>query len=143
MNIGQASARSGLSSKAIRYYEEIGLLVPARQPQNHYRDYSEADIAQLSFLHSARQLGFGLEKCRDLLELYRDPERARPETKNLALAQVRKLDEQLERLNAMRAKLMNMANASGPAGEPDAGVFDGLSKRPQPKMSFTLMDTDS
>lgn len=143
MNIGQASARSGLSSKAIRYYEEIGLVIPVRQPHNQYRDYNEADLAQLSFLNSARQLGFGLEKCRSLLELYRNPERACAEVKDLALAQVQKLDEQLDRVNKMRARLIAMVNACAGNEEPELTVLEGLSERPTPRMSFTLMNSDT
>ena len=43
MNIGIASERSGLPSKTIRYYEDIGLVRPVRT-DNGYRDYSNADI---------------------------------------------------------------------------------------------------
>lgn len=142
MNIGQASARSGLSSKTIRYYEAIDLVTPARQPRNHYRDYSEADLAQLSFLNSARQLGFNLDECRSLLELHRNPERACPEMRDLALAQVQKLDEQRERLNKMRATLMAAA-AACPGGEEPNGNIPQNSERLSPKMSFTLMEADS
>ncbi|TIX54260.1 MAG: MerR family DNA-binding transcriptional regulator, partial [Mesorhizobium sp.] len=49
MNIGIASEKSGLPSKTIRYYEDIGLLRPART-DNGYRDYSVADIHRLRFL---------------------------------------------------------------------------------------------
>lgn len=143
MNIGQASTRSGLSSKTIRYYEAIELVTPSRQPQNHYRDYSEADLAQLSFLNSARQLGFSLDECRSLLDLYRNPERACADVKDLALAQVQKLDEQRERLNKMRATLMAMATACPGDEDSDGNIHQDLSKQPLPKMSFTLMDADS
>ncbi|MEO1238359.1 MAG: MerR family DNA-binding transcriptional regulator, partial [Pseudomonadota bacterium] len=37
MNIGEAARRSGLPAKTIRYYEDIGLVVPARAA-NGYRD---------------------------------------------------------------------------------------------------------
>jgi MerR family copper efflux transcriptional regulator len=53
MNVGQAAHRSGLPSKTIRYYEEIGLITPARAG-NGYRDYGEDDIHRLAFLARAR-----------------------------------------------------------------------------------------
>src|SRR5690606_28761520 len=49
MNIGDAASRSGLPAKTIRYYEEIGLIDPARAG-NGYRDYSLEDIHRLAFL---------------------------------------------------------------------------------------------
>ena len=75
MNIGQASALTGLPAKTIRYYEQIGLVAPARR-DNHYRDYGDKDLHELIFVARARSLGFGIEECRRLLALYRDQQRA-------------------------------------------------------------------
>jgi DNA-binding transcriptional MerR regulator len=49
MNIGQASRASGLPAKTIRYYEDIGLVAPARRG-NGYRAYSGAHLHNLQFL---------------------------------------------------------------------------------------------
>src|SRR5690625_7865676 len=71
MNIGQASSQSGLSPKTIRYYETVGLVVPQRQADNSYRNYSAADVRHLGFLHCTRQGGFSLSQSRELPDLYR------------------------------------------------------------------------
>ena len=42
MNIKQAAEQSGVSARNIRYYEQAGLLTPARNPENEYRIYSQA-----------------------------------------------------------------------------------------------------
>jgi len=47
MNIGAASAASGVSAKMIRHYEAIGLLLPATRRENSYRDYGRHDPAPL------------------------------------------------------------------------------------------------
>ncbi len=52
MNVGIAARRSGLPAKTIRYYEDIGLISPARA-ENGYRDYSSDDIHRLAFLRRA------------------------------------------------------------------------------------------
>ena len=70
MNIGQAAARSGLPAKTIRYYEEIGLVRPATRAENGYRDYAETDVHRLRFLKRAREHGFSVAECRDLLALW-------------------------------------------------------------------------
>lgn len=44
MNIKQAAEQSGVSARNIRYYEQAGLLTPARNPENEYRVYSQADV---------------------------------------------------------------------------------------------------
>ncbi len=48
MNIGQASERSGISPKMIRYYEQIGLLDTAKRSNSGYRIYSNQDIKNFS-----------------------------------------------------------------------------------------------
>ena len=54
MNIGEVSERSGLPPKTIRYYEDIGLITPARA-ENGYRDFAEKDLHKLAFLGRARR----------------------------------------------------------------------------------------
>ncbi len=68
MNVGDAAHRSGLPAKTIRYYEEIGLIAPARAASG-YRDYSGDDIHRLAFLRRARNLGFSIDDCRTSLML--------------------------------------------------------------------------
>ena len=67
MNISQAAERAELPPKTIRYYEEIGLVTPARRRDNGYRDYSEREIHTLRFIARARGLGFPVEECRALV----------------------------------------------------------------------------
>ncbi len=57
MNIGEASERSGLPSKTIRYYEDIGLIRPERGG-NGYRDYAATDVHKLRFLQRSRASAF-------------------------------------------------------------------------------------
>src|SRR5690606_40711039 len=106
MNIGEAANRSGLSAKTIRYYEDIGLVVPRRQAANQYRDYSTEDIEQLVFLQHARTVGFGLDECRHLLDLYRNPARQSAHVKRLVLEKIAHLaDRKTTRLNSSHVKL--------------------------------------
>ena len=47
LNTKQAEELTGMSRQNIRYYERMGLLEPARDDSNAYRDYSEEDIRRL------------------------------------------------------------------------------------------------
>ena len=75
MNIGEVAERSGIPPKTIRYYEDIGLVRPQRSG-NGYRAFRETDLHKLAFLGRARALGFSIEDCRNLLNLYEDEDRA-------------------------------------------------------------------
>lgn len=65
MNIKEIERRTGLSRANIRYYEEQGLLSPARSP-NGYRDYSEEDVTTLGRITLLRELDVSIEEIRRL-----------------------------------------------------------------------------
>ena len=144
MNIGQAAARSDLSAKTIRYYEDIGLVVPRRQPGNDYRDYTDADVEQLSFLQRARAVGFGLDECRELLELFRNTQRQAADVKQLVVDKMRQLDEQLKALQSMRETLAGMAEKCAGDQAPHCAIIEKLAGHEgqgSPVMPFTLIET--
>lgn len=64
MNIGDVEQRTGISKKNIRFYEKEGLLTVARNQENQYREYSEADVRTLEQIKLLRRLGVSLEDIR-------------------------------------------------------------------------------
>lgn len=125
MNIGQASERSGLPAKTIRYYEEIGLIRPDRA-LNGYRDYGDADIHRLAFLQRARALGFSIEECRQLMDLYDDRNRASHDVREIASAHVAAIDLKLRELEAMRATLSRLIHACHGDDRPDCPILEDI-----------------
>lgn len=125
MNVGDAARLSGLPAKTIRYYEEIGLVDPARAA-NGYRDYSGDDIHRLAFLGRARGLGFSIDDCRQLMALYRDRSRASHDVKEIALAHVTAIDEKVRELLAMRATLDKLIHACHGDQRPDCPILDDI-----------------
>ncbi len=75
MNISDVAKKTGLTSKAIRFYEEKGLVTPPLRSENGYRTYSQQHLDELTLLRRARQVGFNLEECRELVALFNDPSR--------------------------------------------------------------------
>jgi len=68
MKIGEAFDLCGLPSKTIRYYEDIGFVVPQRR-ESGYREFDKSQIKKLAFIRQARTLGFSVAECRVLLML--------------------------------------------------------------------------
>ncbi|MGE0212227.1 MAG: Cu(I)-responsive transcriptional regulator [Parvibaculaceae bacterium] len=130
MNIAQASGASGLPPKTIRYYEEIGLLKPARLP-NGYRDYGHAEVHALRFLQRARSLGFSVEDCRVLLSLYRDRERASAEVKSVAQAHLKDIRRKIAELQGLAATLERLCEACSGDERPDCPIIEGLATPPE------------
>jgi MerR family copper efflux transcriptional regulator len=50
-------AKTGLTSKAIRFYEEKGLVTPPLRSENGYRSYTQRHLDELTLLRQARQVG--------------------------------------------------------------------------------------
>jgi Cu(I)-responsive transcriptional regulator len=125
MNVGNAAEQSGLPAKTIRYYEEIGLIRPARS-QNGYRNYSGDDIHRLAFLRRARGLGFSIEDCRHLMALYEDRSRASQDVKRIAEAHVEAIEQKLRELQSMRATLLQLIDACHGDHRPDCPILDDI-----------------
>ncbi|WP_409281714.1 MerR family transcriptional regulator [Pseudomonas defluvii] len=66
MNIGELERRSGVGRHALRYYEQLGLIVAHRQA-NNYRSYSDQTVVDLAFIQSAQSGGFSLAEIGDIL----------------------------------------------------------------------------
>ncbi len=65
--VGELAARTGLSVRALHYYEEIGLLSPSRRTEAGHRLYAADDVLRLQRIVSLRHLGFTLEEIRACL----------------------------------------------------------------------------
>lgn len=125
MNVSQAARMSGLPAKTIRYYEELGLLKPARA-DNGYRDYSPDDIHRLAFLRRARGLGFSLDDCRQLMALYADRSRASQDVRSIAVAHVDAIGEKIRELESMRRTLSRLIHACHGDDRPDCPILDDM-----------------
>lgn len=67
--IGQAASRVGLSLRTVRYYEEVGLVVPSGRTEGGFRLYTDDDIDRLALVKRLKPLDFSLDELRTILEL--------------------------------------------------------------------------
>ncbi|HKG20181.1 MAG TPA: MerR family transcriptional regulator [Candidatus Limnocylindrales bacterium] len=121
LRIQEAAADVGLTTRSIRYYEELGLLKPAARSEGSYRLYDADDVERLRFIKGLRDdAGFSLAEIGRLLEdeaaRARNRERFRETTDPIerraiihdAFGQVDRqigtLEAKIERLQAMVAE---------------------------------------
>ena len=123
MQIGEASAASGMSAKMIRYYESIGLVPSANRKDSGYRAYGEPDIHRLRFIHRARELGFSVKRIGDLLRLWNDRSRASREVKKLALDHIAELEAQIARMQGLRDTLAHLAETCDGDSRPHCPIL--------------------
>jgi len=126
MNIGTAAQESGLPTKTVRYYADIGLVAPHGRAGNGYRAYGSGEVQRLQFVRRARAFGFSVGECRELLGLYGDRNRASADVKRLALARIERLEAQMRELAALRDDLARLADACKGDGAPDCSILNGL-----------------
>lgn len=127
MNIGEAAYRSGLPAKTIRYYEDIGLVVPGRA-ENGYRAYTVQDVHKLGFLGRARALGFGIEECRALLALYEDGDRASADVRAIAKAHLAEIEAKITGLREMHDTLSHLVACCAGDDRPDCPILASLAE---------------
>ena len=124
--IGRVAELSGVPAKTIRYYEEVGLLSPARRSANGYRAYDERSVHVLRFIHRARGLGFSLKEVEDLLQLWNDKRRKSAQVKAVAKEHIAAIERKLSELEAMRDTLQDLVDRCHGDHRPDCPILDDL-----------------
>ena len=127
MIIGDVAEKSGLPPKTIRYYEDIGLITPQRSA-NGYRSFRATDLHKLAFLGRARAMGFSIEECRALLQLYGDKSRASAEVKAIAEHHLTEIDNKIADLKEMRNTLARLVDACAGDHRPDCPILESLAE---------------
>ncbi len=112
MKIGQLADQVGVSPKTVRYYESIGLLAEPDRTASGYRDYDERALARLRFVRDAQATGLSLAEIASVLELKAAGKGSCAHTTALLQRHLAELDEQIERLQAARTELAELAGRS-------------------------------
>jgi MerR family transcriptional regulator, redox-sensitive transcriptional activator SoxR len=105
LTIGELSARSGVSSSALRFYEREGL-ISSRRTDGNQRRYDRATLRRVALVQAGKAAGVPLERIRAALDTLPN---ARTPTKRdwerLSRSWARELDERIETLQAIRGRL--------------------------------------
>ncbi|HET6396593.1 MAG TPA: MerR family DNA-binding protein [Pseudoxanthomonas sp.] len=125
LSIKKYAEAGGVGVETVRFYQRKGLLETPEKGDG-IRRYGEADVRRLRFIRMAQRAGFTLEEIRELLAL--DSGQDRQRARELALARIAKLDEQIVEMERARDYLQKLARqctakASGPC--PILASFDG------------------
>jgi MerR family Zn(II)-responsive transcriptional regulator of zntA len=112
MRIGELSKQCSIPVETIRYYEKEGLIPAPPRNASGYRDYSDSSVSFLSFIQSAKSVGFSLKECRDLLSIFvtRDSHTC-AEVKTLSEQKLADLQKQMQALATMHTTLKAISDA--------------------------------
>lgn len=116
MRIGVFARLGRVSVKALRHYEAVGLLKPARiDPATGYRHYETGQLDTLHRLMVLRALGLPLARIRDLLQDEPSPEAMRRLLDERKAALAHRIEVERAQLAAIEARIRHLERADGPA----------------------------
>ena len=126
MNISVAARAAALPSKTVRYYADIGLVSAPARSEAGYRIYDDSSVRRLVFVRRAREFGFSIEECRELLGLYEDRSRSSADVKRIAERRLREIEKKQLELRSLRDELERLVDACRGDHRPDCPIIDGL-----------------
>jgi DNA-binding transcriptional MerR regulator len=111
MNIGAVSSLTGLSVKAIRFYEDEGYIPRAARSEAGYRHFARADVRRLRLIRLMRRLGVGLGEVKSLLDgsFNADCQLFASELSTLFAQQEQAIDERVAELLELKTELSRLA----------------------------------
>ncbi|WP_169951389.1 MerR family transcriptional regulator [Microbispora sp. H11081] len=107
MRIGELARRTGVSTRALRHYEQRGLIT-SRRSANGYREYDESDVRIVTEIRSLMSVGFTLDDARpfvDCLRSGRSSGGSCPESVEVYRRKLAEIDDRIRDLLALRSEV--------------------------------------
>jgi MerR family copper efflux transcriptional regulator len=110
LRIGDLAKKSGKTQRALRLYEELGLLTPSERTSGGFRLYGAEAIARVEWIGKLQELGFTLEQIQHLVATIsqeRVPREAMGQVRGLFLQKLDDVATQIARLSQLQRELMS------------------------------------
>ncbi len=113
LKIGEVANETGVSVKAIRFYEKIGLIpAPDRLFSSGYRLYTDRDVKRLRLIKRSKLLGLKLSQIKEIVASFKGEgcncSRLRPRLQKLVDKQLDEIDRQLRELTLLKTELVKI-----------------------------------
>lgn len=119
LKIGELATQANVSRDTLRFYEKHGLIKPSNRSDAGYRLYSDSDIHRISFILSAKEVGFTLNEIHQLLELeVTKDQKSCEEVKQFVDAKITIVNQRLTEIKRIKKSLQTLSNACCGGDEP-------------------------
>lgn len=99
-----------ITSRTIRYYEEVGLLKSEkRKDQYQQRFFTDAERKRLKLILRGKRLGFKLEEIKEMIDLYENNPSGKKEKQRILEytdQKLKEIDEKIEELGTLKAEIL-------------------------------------
>lgn len=130
LTIGDLAKATGTKVETIRYYERIGLLPTPGRTGSNYRAYDEEHLNRLSFVRRARDLGFSLDKVRELLGLADQTDRSCEAVDIIARQHLHEVERKIVDLTALRDELAEIIERCNHGTVAECRIIGALAPEP-------------
>ena len=105
LKIGDLAKQTGVAVGTLRYYSDLGLLVPIQRGDNGYRYYSQDASQQVQFIKKAQAIGFTLEEIKQILNVRDRGEKPCSLVQNLLDNKIEQLEIQIKKMSLFKQEL--------------------------------------
>lgn len=124
--IGEISRETGVNIETIRYYERIGIMPKPDRTEGGNRQYNHDQLKRLSFIKRCRELGFGIEEIRALLQMVDRADFTCAEVHTMTVDHLATVKKKVADLRRLEKALRSMAAECGKGDVPDCPIIDTL-----------------
>lgn len=129
MRIGELAEQLGVTTKAIRFYERIGLVPEPPRTPSGYRTYEEADAERLVFIKTAQRLGLSLDEIKEIIAFRDRGQQPCGYVAEVLQRQVSDLDGRIREMRTLRDELRQLQARAAQGTAADSN-FCGVIEHP-------------
>jgi DNA-binding transcriptional MerR regulator len=113
--IGEIAKQAGVTTRTLRYYEQLGLFVPSSISSNGYRYYNDDTLSVINRIRDLQRVGLSLEEIKEVIGLYFHQKRkveAKERTLNYLKTHLDNIESKITLLNSVKKELKEQIHST-------------------------------
>lgn len=110
ISIGDLAKTIGITTRTLRYYEEVGIMSPPRRLEGGVRAYTASEVRKLKLILKLKELGLSIKEMQELDAAYaeaRETDKIIPRLIEMLDFHINKLDEKMSKLASLRKEIVD------------------------------------
>jgi len=109
ISIGMLAKITGVTTRTLRYYEEMGIMSPSCRHEGSNRAYTTDDVRKLRFILKLKEMGLTIKEMQELDQVYteaRETDKVIPRLVEMLDNHIDTLDEKMSKLSSLRKEIV-------------------------------------